>query len=59
MLLHWLLPSLGVLSAVPTLAQQAGTFRVAGDTQVSAMMVRVGTNLFCTPSYSHHLDVCG
>jgi len=48
MLLHWLLPSLGVFSAVPTLAQQAGTFRVAGDTQVSAMMVRVGTKLFCT-----------
>jgi len=49
MLLHWLLPSLGVLSAVPTLAQQAGTFRVAGDTQVSGMMVRVETTLFWTP----------
>jgi hypothetical protein len=49
MLRHWLLPFLGVFSAVQTLAQQAGTFRVAGDTQVSAMMVRVGTKLFCTP----------
>jgi len=45
MLLPWLLPFLGVFSAVPTLAQQAGKFLVAGDTQVSAMMVRVGTSL--------------
>jgi len=48
MILHSLLPLLGVLSIVPALAQQAGTFRVAGQTQVSAMMVRMGTHLFCT-----------
>jgi hypothetical protein len=48
MLLRSLLPLLGGFSAIPALAQQAGTFRVAGQTLVSAMMVRLGTRLFCT-----------
>jgi len=43
MLLHSLLPLLGVFSVIPALAQQAGTFLSAGNTQVSAMMVRMGT----------------
>jgi hypothetical protein len=48
MLLHSLLPLLGVFFIIPALAQQAGTFHSAGNTQVSAMMVRMGTWLFCT-----------
>jgi hypothetical protein len=52
MILRSLLPLLGVFSIVPALAQQAGTFHVAGQTQVSAMMVRMGTHPFCTASLS-------
>ncbi|KAI9456745.1 copper radical oxidase variant A [Russula earlei] len=41
MLLHSLLLVLGVSAVVPALAQVAGTFQVAGNTQVSAMMMFV------------------
>jgi hypothetical protein len=54
MLLRSLLPLLGGFSIVPALAQQAGTFRVAGQTQVSAMMVRIGTHFLSQRSYSWH-----
>jgi hypothetical protein len=41
-----LLLALGLSAVISVLAQNAGTFQTAGDTGVSAMMVRLGNSPF-------------
>jgi hypothetical protein len=53
-----LLLALGLSAVIPVLAQNAGTFQTAGDTGVSAMMVRLGNSPFlCSLFISNSLDV--
>ena len=57
MLLHSLI-AFGLSAAIPALAQNAGSFIDAGNTLVSAMMVRSRRCLLSTPLISCILDVC-